>query len=230
MSNWHTSRLAVLDIESTAPDPEDARIVTLCTGTVGGGDPTDVRQWLVNPGVPIPPGATAVHGITDEMAAEGMEPGAAAEFAATWLAGAWQAGLPVVAFNANYDLTVIDRECRRHLGHGIDILGPVVDPFVIDREVDKYRRGKRTLGVTADFYGVALNGAHDATEDALAAGRLAWKLGRVFPQIAAMSLAELHEAQAGWHRARQDDYRKYLAREGKPADGVCGDWPLRVPA
>ena len=228
MSGWHKGRLAVLDTETTAPDPEVARIVTICTGLVGGGEPSQVVQTLVSPGVPIPAEATAVHGVTDEMAAAGMEPGAAAELAVKWLADVWACGLPVVAYNAAYDLTVIDREARRHLGYGVDVTGPVVDPFVIDREVDKYRKGKRTLTVTSGHYRVALDGAHDATEDALAAGRVAWRIAELFPKVAAMSLAELHEAQVGWHRVRQDDFAAYLRRKGESAVGVCGDWPLRV--
>jgi DNA polymerase-3 subunit epsilon len=220
--------MSVADYETTEPDPEEARAVSACFGSVGGNADPDVQQIIVNPGVEIPAGAIAVHGISNERAqAEGCEPGAAAQWMADSVTGAWTHGQPVVAFNAAYDLTVLDREMRRHLGFALEISGPVIDPFVLDREADKYRKGSRKLDATAAHYGVRLDGAHDATEDALAAGRVAWAIAQRYPAIAAMSLEALHEAQIGWHAARQDDFRKYLVRSGKPADDVFGDWPMR---
>jgi DNA polymerase-3 subunit epsilon len=154
------------------------------------------------------------------------------------LGNAWDLGVPVVAFNAAYDLTVLDRELRRG-GHGglsegvgyrglAGNVGPVIDPYVIDREIDKYRKGKRTLTAMAEHYRVALDGAHDATADAVAAARVAWRIGTTYPAVAALSLPELHTAQAGWHAARQEDFAAYLRRQGKPADDVSGEWPLRL--
>jgi len=49
-----------------------------------------------------------------------------------------------VAFNGSYDLTVLDRELGRHLSSDLTVTGPVVDPHIIDRALDR-RRGKRTL-------------------------------------------------------------------------------------
>jgi DNA polymerase-3 subunit epsilon len=224
---WHLEPFAVMDTETTAPNPEEARLVSACIGGVGP-DGADVKQSIVNPGVPIPAEASAIHGISDERAREeGCEPGEACEWLVGNLNQFWAAGVPVVAYNASYDFTVLDRECRRHLGHGLDINGPIVDPYVIDREVDMYRKGKRILSVTAQHYGVRLGEAHDATEDALAAGRIAWRICQMYPQIAAMSLESLHEAQAKWHRARQESFKQHRARIGEPVNDVCGDWPLR---
>jgi DNA polymerase-3 subunit epsilon len=226
---WHTGRMTVFDLETTAADPEEARIVTACVGSVGGGLLTEVRQWIVDPGVDIPEGATSVHGITTAYAQEhGDTPAHAVPEIATALRDAWASGHPVAAFNGTYDLTVLDREIRRHeLGDGFPVTGPVVDPFVIDREVDKFRRGKRTLTALCEHYRVRLDGAHDATADAVATARVAWALANRFPQIAAMTLQELHDAQAGWHRARQEDFAAYLRRTGKSTDGVCTAWPQR---
>lgn len=225
--NWHREPFAVFDVETDSPNPEAARLVSACVGGVSA-EGADAEQFIVNPGIPISPESTAIHGITDERAqAEGCAPAEACERLSESITRFWDAGAPVVAFNACYDLTVMDRECRRHLGHGFEVTGYVIDPFVIDREVDKYRKGKRTLGVTADLYRVKLNGAHDATEDALAAGRIAWRIAETYPEIAAMTLDELHEAQTVWHAARQADFRAYLDRMGKPSDDVFGDWPMR---
>ena len=65
--------LAVIDTESTGLNPETARIVRISVLRVEPDGQRTLRSELVNPGVPIPPGATAVHGITDEDIA-GMPP------------------------------------------------------------------------------------------------------------------------------------------------------------
>lgn len=58
--------LAVIDTESTGLNPETARIVRISVLRVEPDGQRSLRSELVNPGMPIPPGATAVHGITDD--------------------------------------------------------------------------------------------------------------------------------------------------------------------
>jgi DNA polymerase-3 subunit epsilon len=57
--------LAVLDIQSTGLDPDNARIVKLSVLKVDPDGTEHVKSVVVNPGIPIPPGATQVHGISD---------------------------------------------------------------------------------------------------------------------------------------------------------------------
>ncbi|WP_449342168.1 exonuclease domain-containing protein, partial [Streptomyces aurantiogriseus] len=147
---WHLGRLAGFDTESTGVNVETDRIVTACLVEVGGKHPPIPANWLLNPGVEIPEQATAVHGITTERArSEGQD---AAEGIAQIVAALTQvvlSGTPLVIMNAPYDLTLLDREARRY---GIktltDTVGQdlrVIDPRVIDKRVDPYRKGKRTL-------------------------------------------------------------------------------------
>jgi DNA polymerase-3 subunit epsilon len=227
--SWHRERMAVFDTETTGQDPEEARIVSACLGAVGGAMDTRVAYHLVNPGVDIPEEATRVHGITNEQAqTNGLDPGVIVEELTEKLTSWWATGSPVVAYNAAYDFTVLDRECRRHLGTAFEVSGPVVDPFVIDREMDKFRKGKRTLTATAQHYGVRLDGAHDATQDALAAARVAWRIAEKYRRVQALTLPELHAAQVGWHAERQADFAAYRQRIGQPVDDVSGEWPVRA--
>ena len=61
--------LAVFDVESTGLNPRTDRIVELSVLRVGPDGSRETRTWRFNPTVPIPPETTAIHGITDEMAA-----------------------------------------------------------------------------------------------------------------------------------------------------------------
>src|SRR5690606_34398616 len=102
-------------LETTGISTESDRVVTAAISLVGVGLTTESRDWLVDPGIEIPAGAAAVHGITTERArAEGQDPASAIEEITAILAEQQRAGVPIVAFNARFDLTIIDREARRH--------------------------------------------------------------------------------------------------------------------
>lgn len=229
--NWHQRRMAGFDIESTGVDPQIDRIVTATVCVVGGGLPTDDTSWLADPGIEIPAGATQVHGITTEQArAEGRPAAEVVEEITAKLAEAVNAGLPIVAFNARYDLTMLDREARRY---GIVPLvdrvgGPqallVVDPLIVDKQLDRYRKGKRTLEVVCGHYGVDLKDAHQADADAIAGARLAWRMGEKFAELAA-ELPELHRLQVGWAAEQAESLEQYFRSQGRD-ETVERVWPI----
>jgi DNA polymerase III subunit epsilon len=230
MTGWADGRMLGLDTETTGVDPETVRIVTATTVYVGAGLATDTLHLLVDPGVEIPADATAVHGITtDHARAHGCPPAEAVGIITSVLTDAWGYGMPVVAMNACYDLTVLDREARRHLGQPIEIQGPVLDPLVLDRHLDPYRKGSRKLADLAQHYRVALDGAHDSTQDALAAARIVWRQARQHPEIAGMSLQDLHRLQVAAHGLWAQGYRSWLQKRGQFTDGhdLDGAWPMR---
>ncbi|WP_329163953.1 3'-5' exonuclease [Streptomyces sp. NBC_01717] len=224
--SWHLGRMAGFDLETTGPDPLAARIVTACIVQCGGGQPVVSAGWLTDVGgETIPDGAARIHGITTERAhAEGVP---LAEAVAEILAGLAQvilAGTPVVAMNARYDLTLLDREAERF---GLDPLpsGPVVDPFVIDKQVDRYRSGKRNLTALCAHYGVPIGDAHSADADAIAACRVAWRQGTMHAPLAAMGLEQLHRAQVEWAAEQAASLQEHF-RKKDPAAVVEGAWPL----
>ena len=83
----------------------------------------------------------------------------------TVIEAAKAAGIPVVAYNAPYDFSLLKYEALRHGIEPIIAPAPVIDPLVLDKAHDRYRKGKRTLEVVAAHYAVSLVGAHDAAAE-----------------------------------------------------------------
>ncbi|MER6349611.1 exonuclease domain-containing protein [Streptomyces sp. NPDC001595] len=234
---WHRELLIGFDLETTGTDPHEARIVTAAVIEVRDGQPLGRKEWLADPGVEIPADAVAVHGISNERAtAEGRPADQVADAVADVLTGYWKAGVPVVAYNASFDLTLLAAELRRHgLPSLRDRLGgqdpaPVVDPYTIDRRADRYRRGKRTLEAVCREYGITLDSAHDASADALAAARLACAIAGRHPKIASLGPAELHRRQIEWYAEWAADFQDFLRRKGETDAVVNGVWPVRAHA
>jgi len=230
--SWHLGRLAAFDIETTGVDPAHDRIVTAAVSVVGGGQPAENRSWLVDPGIDIPAGATAVHGITTERArAEGQAPGEAVEEITALLTEQLRSGVPVIAFNARFDLTILDREAHRHGRRPLlDRVGGtsgmlVVDPHVLDKQIDRFRRGKRTLGAVCEHYRVPFDEAHAAGADALAAARLAYRLGSSVTELRDIDLRVLHREQISWAAEQAASLQDYFRQQGRD-ERVEGAWPI----
>lgn len=230
LPDWLT-RVAVFDLETTGVDVTSDRVVTAHVGVLDAqGRQIAARSWIADPGVPIPDGATAIHGVTTAYARAHGRPAAEVVGDVTGaLRSLLSQGVPVVAYNAAYDFSLLSYEARRH---GIEPLhdpSPVIDPLVIDKAYDRYRRGKRTLEVVAAHYAVPLEGAHEASADAIAAGRVAQALARQF--VLPSSLIELHTRQIGWARSQAASLTEYFVSIGRldPDDTLDGSWPVRTP-
>jgi DNA polymerase-3 subunit epsilon len=232
--SWCHEPLVGFDLETTGTDPDTSRIVTAALVDTKGSEPLQTTAWLVDPGVPIPAEAAAIHGISTERAASRGRPAPeAVEEIAAELCRRLADGVPVVAFNAPFDLSLLDAELRRHrlpaLARrlGGRPVGPVIDPLVVDRSVDRYRRGSRSLQSVCGVYGVELADAHQAGSDALAAVRVAVRLAERYPrQVGELPLAELHQQQIGWHTAWAESLQTWLRRED-PRAVVDPRWPIR---
>lgn len=235
---WAEQPCLAFDVETTGVSVWEDRIVTAALVEIRPDQHPQADGWLVNPGVEIPEGATAIHGVTNEHAqANGLPPAEVLEVITTTLASWMSEGLPVVAMNAAYDLTMLEVENRRHgirpltarLGRwGIQ---PIIDPFVMDKYAHQFRKGGRKLTDLCTLYGVPLgDDAHDAGADALAAGLLWRKVIEKYPaKFRGLDLAGLHKAQIGWRAEQQDSLREYFDRQGKEHDGCDGSWPLLMP-
>ncbi|GAB3123010.1 3'-5' exonuclease [Glaciibacter psychrotolerans] len=228
MSNW-SDTLAVFDLETTGIDVETSRIVSATVAILdAAGVVTERTDWLVNPGVEIPMQATAVHKITTEHAVtHGADAASSVAEIVSALRRALEQGIPVVAYNAPYDFTLLNREARRHAVAPLDSPTPVIDPLVIDKAVDRYRKGKRTLEAASAFYEVVLDAAHDSGADAIAAGHVAQAIARVHGGKLPTTAAELHELQVSWSREQAESFQSYMRRERDPSFVADGGWPER---
>ncbi|ROQ40940.1 DNA polymerase-3 subunit epsilon [Frondihabitans sp. PhB188] len=224
--------LGVFDLETTGIDVETARIVTAHVGIIDStGESIAHGEWIADPGVEIPEQAAAVHGVTTERArAEGRP---AVEVVAEIIAAlraVFERGVPLVIYNAPYDLTVLDREAKRHglepLADALAAGACVIDPLVIDKAVDRYRKGKRTLEAAAAYYDVVLTDAHDAGADAIAAGRVAQAMARRHLDTLDVPAPDLHTLQVGWCADQAASFQEYMRRKD-PTFIASGDWPAR---
>jgi len=227
--NWHEQIRAGFDLETTGRDPSKALIVTATIVMVDGeGTARSSAEWLLDPGVPIPEEAAEVHGVTTARAqAEGMPAAQGITEILETLRDLFRAGIPVIAFNGVYDFTVMDREARRH---GLTPLDPkpVLDPFVLDRQMDRFRKGKRTLSVVSEHYGVTLENAHTSAADALAGVHVADALARTYDRLR-IDPAELHERQVTWKAEQAASFEEYLRRKD-PQATVSRAWPVEPQA
>ena len=226
MTHW-SDTLAVFDTETTGIDTRHDRLVTAYVGIVDReGHLLESHAWLANPGVEIPARAAEVHGITTEQAQrDGRD---AAEVIAEVIAVLREVlarPIPVVAYNASFDLSLVHHEAIRH---GVDPIvdpRPIIDPLVIDRALDPYRKGKRTLETVSAHYGVINPAAHDAEGDAITTGGVVHKLVERFPDELSVDPQQLHDQQVVWAKKWEDNYYDYLERNGKPRPVSRGAWP-----
>lgn len=234
MTCWYEGPLAAFDTETTGVDVESDRIVSAAVVVQDApGSRPRVARWLVNPGVPVPEAATAVHGLTDEhLRRNGRWPAPVVLEIADALAEQASLRRPLVVMNAPFDLTLLDRELRRHRASSLDrwfeaVPLRVLDPRVLDKHLDRYRKGRRTLTDLCAHYEVTLEGAHDAGADALASLEVVRALGRRFAtRLERLSPGELHTLQTTWHAAQARGLQAWFARSGTP-ETVDPAWPLR---
>lgn len=202
--SWWTGAALGFDTETDGPEPDEARIITMATVLVTPDNPAQEIEVMVQPERDIPQGAIDVHGITTERA---REEGALREMGiaqvALTIAELVGEHVPLVGHNVSYDLTLLDREMRRlgighlktqrstglvemHFAHDY-VTGepdypaavfPVIDTYVLDKALDRYRKGKRQLSYAAEFYGCPMKegAAHGATADVYASLRIAYKI------------------------------------------------------
>jgi DNA polymerase III subunit epsilon len=176
------ARFVAVDLETTGLDPRTDAIVALAAIPFVGGQAQPGLVTLVQPGRPIPPTATAIHGITDEMVATApaVPPALLALEAAC-------GGDVLAGHGLAFDLAVIGRERRAHR------LRPLAN-CALDtmRLAAALHRDWTDLGLdaVATRVGVGITARHTPDGDAIAAGRI---LLALLPALARYGLRTLPE-------------------------------------
>lgn len=154
-------RTFALDIKSTGVNPARDKIIELAIIEVNDQlQEIGTRTWRFNPGCPIPPGATRVHGITDDDIA-------AKPFFrqhATRVQRLLERNT-VIAYNGTrFDLPLLQRELIDAGQPGITQQASIVDPYRLFQQ-----DSPRTLSDACRYYGgSAPLKAHAAEHDARA--------------------------------------------------------------
>ncbi len=157
----------VFDLETTGLDPERDDMVQIGAVRVVNGRIVEGERFdtLVNPGRPIPPGSTKVHGISDDMVASAPDIDEA-----TRRFHAFAGGSVLVAHNAPFDLAFLKRYGAR-LGLAFD--HPVLDTVLLSAVLFG-GSATHTLDALAESLDVDIADAvrHTAIGDALATAQV----------------------------------------------------------
>jgi DNA polymerase-3 subunit epsilon len=152
--------LIFFDLETTGLDTKNDRIIQFAFLRI---DPErSLREWmeLINPGVPIPPAASRVHHITNEMVRDKPDFSHFAPAIKEFVAECDLAGFNVVRF----DLPFLAAEMERH-GYPLDLK----QHHLIDAQVIFHKHEPRDLSAAYRFYCKEDHAdAHDALADARA--------------------------------------------------------------
>ncbi|GHT81620.1 DNA polymerase III subunit epsilon [Actinomycetota bacterium] len=199
------NRLIGFDTETTGIDIKRARIVeiALVTRTINQNEvEDDINSWIVNPDVKIPDEVIKIHGISNEIAqSQGRDAKESVDKLANILCDAQKNGDKIVIYNAGYDLGILHYELKRYELPSMEerLGGPlvnVIDPFALDRVLDKDRKGSRKLVNLLDVYKVEYTSQlHHAAVDAQMTLDILEQIFIRYPEIAMMSNQELFDFQ-----------------------------------
>ncbi|MEQ1832321.1 MAG: 3'-5' exonuclease [Candidatus Eisenbacteria bacterium] len=184
MSLLAGATVLAVDTETTGMNPEQgARLVEVAHVAVVNGALAAEWSTLMNPGRPIPPDATRVHGIRDDMVAGA--PGAAEVGRVLREACG---GLPLVFHNAPFDLPFLIQLFRE--AGAPPLVNPIIDTLGLARGL--FGTGSNALGVLAKKLELPPETAHRALGDTRTTARLFLELaGRWQRDKGVSSLMEL---------------------------------------
>lgn len=183
-----TRPLITIDVESTGTNPSTDRIITLAVhrvltdGYIGHG------HWRMNPTVPIPPGATECHGMTDADVKDWPTFKERAQEIALFFDDVLPYDLN--GFNLyQFDIPIIIAELERA---GIAGKFPCEGCNIIDAGTIFKKMEPRDLTHAVKRYcGKDHAGAHDALADCEATYAVLLGQRAIYPELAAMTVAEM---------------------------------------
>ena len=201
----------VVDLETTGLRPGECGICEIGAVRLRGFEVEAEFETLVDPGLPIGAGASAVTGLRNEQLRGAPRP---AEAVRSFLDFAGDAVL--VAHNARFDLAFLDRETERLTGSRIG--SPVVDTVRLARRLLAGRVAGFGLGQLAWFLDTAERPCHRALPDARATAELLLALIGLAQERGARTVADLSALAATKTRRLLD--KRHLAYGAPTRPGV----------
>lgn len=173
------ARLAVLDLETSGAPPGASGIVEIGLVEIDALRIADSWSSLVNPGCPISPAVTAIHGITDQE----VRLAPRFEELAGDLGRRLSLADAIVCHNAPFDMRFLQQAMA---AVGAPLVGrPVLDTLAASRAA--WGRGENSLGEVAARLGVRERPPHRALADAQMTAdvvvEFACRLGDGFPLV-----------------------------------------------
>lgn len=152
-----TKPIVFFDLETTGTNITADRIVEISIIKVMPGGKEEVTTLRINPEMPIPAEATAIHHITDEDVANAHTFRDVAQRLANYMTGCDIAG-----FNSNrFDIPMLDQEFQR-----VGVKFDFSRPRFIDVQTIFHKKEQRTLTAAYRFYcDKSLEDAHTAAAD-----------------------------------------------------------------
>jgi len=156
--------IAFIDVETTGRNPYSGRIVELSILRISPDGNEEYKSHRINPGIPIPEEAIAVHGITDADVAEEPPFRQYARGIRDFLEGCDISGFNVI----NFDLPCLEAEFARS---NVDFSRE--GRYLIDSMVIFHQREPRNLQAAyLKYCGKEMENAHSAKEDARASSEI----------------------------------------------------------
>jgi CBS domain-containing protein len=202
-----------VDTETTGLDARNARLIQIAALPLAAGRmrPEDRFERLVNPGIPIPPASTEVHGITDATVAKAPPFG---EIAGNL--GAYIGRAIMIGYAIGYDVAILEREYSlagravpRFRTLDVRTLARLATPSLADY----------SLEALCEWLNVRISGRHTALGDAKAAGEVFLAL---IPLLRARGIRTLAEAEAASRALAERDAGAagYLPAAQAPVDAA----------
>jgi len=166
------AKYIAFDVETTGLSSTGDRIVEVGAVRFENGEITDRYGTLVNPRVMIPPTASAINNITNDMLATAPPEEEVYANLIRFLGDSLNEQTAICAHNAQFDLDFLSETLMR-LGYDAKIF--YVDTLSLSRNLVKGLENYKQHTVAAHF-GVTNEQAHRAISDAEVCGKILWEL------------------------------------------------------
>ena len=165
-------RYIAFDVETTGLSPENNKIIEVAAILFEDGEIIQSYNSLVNPDVFVPPSATAINHITNEMVQNAPKETVVFSELVEFLGDALNQQTAICAHNASFDMNFLSETLMR-LGYNGEIY--YVDTLSLSRNLIKGLTNYKQDTV-AEYFGLVNTQSHRAGADAEICGKILWNL------------------------------------------------------